>query len=60
MVIMVKFLLLLKGLNCSSGLMTLINKIEDKICIPDLTICFDCYYTNYNTLYVTSSLKNFS
>ncbi len=57
---MVKYLLLLKDLNCSPGLMTLINKIEDKIGIPDLTICFDSYYTNYNTLYVTSSLKYFS
>ena len=37
--------------------MTLINKIEDKIGIPDLTICFDSYCTNYNTLYITSSLR---
>ena len=41
----------------SPGLMTLINKIEDKIGIPDLTICFDSYCTNYNTLYITSSLR---
>ena len=41
----------------SPGLMTLINKIEDKIGIPDLTVCFDSYCTNYNTLYITSSLR---
>ena len=41
----------------SPGLMTLINKIEDKIGIPDLMICFDSYVINYNTLYITSSLR---